>query len=164
MSAVKLSLRRMGVTFVRSADATMRTVRFIVGTSKVARFLWGLSVVLLVTVLYACTAAQRQAAANDASALAPYLDAGCAVVKSLGNPWVDYICDGAEAVDNLVAQIPGAQVVSSTNVVDASGAPLRTLYRVRCPLASFTKVADAAASDVVTAADVVRAIESGSGP
>lgn len=147
--------------FLKSASATARTARFIVGTSKVVRVLWALCGVLLIGVLYACTAQQRAVAANDASDLAPYLDAGCALVDSAGNPWLDFICAGAEATDGLIGKLPQAKVVSSTSVVDAQGTPLKALFRVRCPLGVLAAGSDAATDaprDVVTAREVVDAM------
>lgn len=146
----------------RKANATARILRGAWATLKAVRWLATVLAVLGILALgrveSACTAAQRAAVATDASALGPYLEAGCAYVDTAGNPWLDFICAGAQASDGLVAKLPGAAVVSSTNVVDTSGNPVRTLYRVRCPLAALKAPSDAAAADVMTAGDVVRSL------
>jgi len=89
----------------------------------------------LCVLLDACSPAQDAALAQDAKSAAPWIESGCAVAADvpLGAPYLDFVCTGLEAADNLLQRLPGAQVVSSVSAVDSG---VVVLTRVRCPLLS----------------------------
>lgn len=108
----------------------------------------GLGLCAAMLVAAACTPAQLATVAQDATAIAPGLQAGCALAGDTGPsaPYLDLICAGAEAADAALQKLPQGtaaivQVVQVTapSMPDAAPAARLPMYRLRVLLARTTE-------------------------